>query len=201
MVSAVRKRVDDAPVGAWFRPSELGGNAAEQTLSRLARDPESGLVRAAKGLYFKSAAPDPFFGKQKPAPVEIAKRVADGRGVGPAGGFAAAYLGLTTQVAARPALTVVGRPPAGVGGVDWRVRNNPVRARLNFTEVAVLEVLSLFPYGTEVGWDEVVDRVGELRDRKRINLSRIQSAVAAERRKPALRRHFERLLLDLAARR
>lgn len=199
MVSAVRERVDAAPVGAWFRPSELGGNAAEQALSRLARDPESGLVRAAKGLYFKSAAPDPFFGKQKPAPVEIAKRVADGRGVGPAGAFAAAELGLTTQVAPRPTLTVVGTPPTGVDGVDWRVRRNPARAQLNFTEVAVVEVLSLFPYGTEVGWGEVVDRVGELRSHKKVNLHRIQNVVAAERRKPALRRNFERLLAELAA--
>lgn len=199
MVSAVRERVDEAPVGAWFRPSELGGNAAEQALSRLARDPESALVRAAKGLYYKAAAPDPFFGKHKPAPVEIAKQVADGRGVGPAGAFAAAYLGLTTQVAPRPSLTVVGTPPTGVDGVDWRVRRNPARAQLNFTEVAVVEVLTLFPYGTEVEWGELVDRVGELHSRKRVNLHRIQYVVAKERRKPALRRNFERLLADLTA--
>ena len=199
MVSAVRERVDKAQVGAWFRPSELGGNTAEQTLSRLARDPESELVRATKGLYFKSGVPDPFFGKRKPAPIEIAKRVAAGRGVGPAGAFAAAYLGLTTQVAPRPALTVVGTPPAGVDGVDWQVRKNPARAQLNFAEVAVMEVLTLFPYGSEVEWDEVVDRVVELRNRKKVNLRQIQKAVAAERRKPALRRNFDRLLADLAA--
>lgn len=199
MVSAVRERVEKAPVGAWFRPSELGdGNAAEQALSRIARDPGSAVVRAAKGLYFKSGPPDPFFGKRKPAPIDVAKRVAADRGVGPAGPSAAAYLGLTTQVAPRPVLTVVGTPPKGVEGVEWQVRKNPARAQLNFTEVAVIELLALFPYGTEAEWDEVVSRVTELRDRKRIRISKLAKAVAAESRKPALRRNFGRLLAAMA---
>jgi hypothetical protein len=97
-------------------------------------------------------------------------------------------------------LTIVGTPPTGVEGVDWQVRkNNPARAQLNFTEIAILELLSLFPYGTEAAWGDVVDRVGELRSRKKVDLYRIQKAVAEERRKPVLRRNFERLLADLAA--
>jgi hypothetical protein len=199
MVSAVRQQVDKAQAGSWFRVSELGGgNAAEQALSRLARDPASSVVRAAKGLYFKAGPPDPFFGKRKPAPVEVAKRVAPSQGVGPAEAFASSYLGLTTQVAPRPMLTIVGTPPR-VEGVDWKVRRNPVRALLNFTEVAVLELLALYPYGTEAEWDEVVDRIRELRDTNGIDLGRIQKTVATERRKPVLRRNYERLVADLEA--
>lgn len=199
MVGAVRQQVDEAQAGSWFRVSEIGGgNAGEQALSRLARDPASPVVRAAKGLYFKAGPPDPFFGKRKPAPVEVAKRVAPGQGVGPAEAFASSYLGLTTQVAPRPILTIVGTPPR-VDGVDWKVRRNPARALLSFTEVAVLELLALYPYGTEAEWDEVVGRIRELRDAKRIDLRRIQKVVATERRKPVLRRYYEQLVADLEA--
>lgn len=198
MRSAVRERIERAPEGTWIRPSDLGGgNSVEQALSRLARDPESTLVRAAKGLYFKCGKPDPFFGKRTPPPVDTAVQVARGQGVGPAGPAAAAFLGLTTQVAPKPALTVVGTPPAGVDGVCWEVRKNPLRAQLNFAEVAVVEMLSLFPYGAEADWDEVVSRVSELRSKRKVNLARIGKVVAAERRKPELRRNFERLTADL----
>jgi len=167
-------------------------------LSRLARDPKGPVVRAAKGLYYKSGPADPFFGKRKPSPVEVAVQVARGQGVGPAGSFAAAYLGLSTQVAPRPLLTVVGTPPTGVRSVDWRTRKNPARAQLNFAEVAVVELLTLYPYAVEADWEDVVDRVADLRDRRRINLERIRRVVVSERRKPELRENLEQLLLDLA---
>lgn len=200
MRSVTREQIDQAPIGAWFRPSELGGgNAVEQVLSRLAREPGGPLVRAAKGLYFKSGPADPYFGKRHPSPLQTACEVAKGRGVGPAGASAAAYLGLTTQVAPRPTLTVVGSPPTGVDGVDWQVRNNPARARLSFAEIAVIELLSLYPYGVEAEWDAVVARIAELRAHRKIDLERISTAVDAERRKPALRENLQRLLADVAA--
>ena len=199
MRSAVRERIERAPEGTWFRPSELGGgNSVEQLLSRLARDPQAPIVRAAKGLYFKCGKPDQFFGKRAPSPVEIAVQVARGQGVGPAGPAAAAFLGLTTQVAPRPALTVVGTPPAGVDGVRWEVRKNPLRAQLNYAEVAVVEMLSLFPYGTEADWDEVVRRIEALQAKRTIDLDRISKVVANERRKPQLRRNFDRLVADVS---
>lgn len=198
MTSAVRERVSESPVGAWIRPSEFGGgNAVEQALSRLARDPRGPVVRAAKGLYYKSGPADPTFGKRKPTPIEVAAEVARGQGVGPAGVFAAAYLGLTTQVAPRPILSVAGPAPTGVSGVEWQTRNNAARALLDFAEVAVLEVLSIYPNGVEAEWPEVVARVDGLRDAGRIDLDRIRTAVASERRKPELREHLDRLLADL----
>lgn len=150
MTSAVRERVMKAPSGAWLRPADLGGgNSVEQVLSRLARDPRGPLVRAAKGLYFKSGPADPVFGKRKPSPIEVAAEVAKGEGVGPAGATAAAYLGLTTQVPPRPLLAVVGVAPTGVPGVEWQTRNNVTRAQLGFTEVAVVEFLSTFSRGVD----------------------------------------------------
>ena len=199
MTSSVRAWVENAPVGTWFRPSELGGNAAEQALSRLARDPESQVVRAAKGLYFKSPPPDPMLGKQRPAPVEVAKRVAQGRGVGPAGGYAAAQLELTSQVAPRPTLAIVGRPPRGVDGVRWQTRANPARAQLGFTEVAVVELMALVPSAIEAPWEELVATVARLRDRNAVRLHQIVRVVAVERRKPALQRNLARLRADLPA--
>lgn len=200
MTSRVRERVMKAPMGAWLRPADLGGgNTVEQVLSRLARDPRGPLVRAAKGLYFKSGPADPVFGKRKPSPVEVASEVAKGEGVGPAGATSAAYLGLTTQVSPRPVLAVVGAAPVGVSGVEWQTRNNIARAQLGFAEVAVVELLSIFPHGVEADWSEVVARVADLRERRKINLDRIRAVVAAERRKPELRENFDRLLVDLAA--
>jgi hypothetical protein len=200
MRSAIRERIEKAPEGTWFRPADLGGgNAAEQVLSRLARDPDAPVVRAAKGLYFKCGKPDPFFGKRSPSPVETAVQVARGQGVGPAGPAAAAFLGLTTQVAPTAALTVVGTPPTGVPGVRWEVRKNPLRAQLNFAEVAVVEMLSLFPYGAEADWSEMVERIDAVRTQRKINLERIGRVVASERRKPELRANFERLMADVTA--
>lgn len=202
MVSAVREQIDHAQVGTWFRPADMGGgNATEQALLRLARDPASSVVRAAQGLYFKSGAPDLFFGKRKPAPIEVAKRVAGRRGVGPAGVTAAAYLGLTSQVAPRLVLTIVGTPPAGVSGVSWQVRKNPLRAQLNFTEVAIVELLALFPYGSEAEWGAVVERIAELCERNKVSIHRIKMAVDEERRKPTLKQNLKRLITDLQARR
>lgn len=201
MSTASRERVMEAEFGAWLRPADLGGgNRAEQLLSRLARDPKGPVVRAAKGLYYKSGPADPVFGKRMPLPVEVAAQVAKGQGVGPAGATAAAYLGLTTQVAPRPVLAVVGAAPVGVNGVEWQTRNNGARAQLNFAEVAVVELLSIYPYGVEAEWSEVTDRVAELGRSRRIDLDNIEKVVRTERRKPSLRLNFEKLTTDLASR-
>lgn len=200
MPTAVRDQIDKAPEGTWFRPSDLGGgNSVEQALSRAARDVHGPIVRAAKGLYFKCGEADPFLGKRSPSPVETAVQVARGQGVGPAGPDAAVFLGLTTQVAPTTTLTVVGTPPTGARGVRWVVRKNPMRARLNYAEVAVIEILSLFPFAIEADWDEVADRIAALRTKRKINLKRLGEVVASERRKPQLRANFDRLVSDLSA--
>lgn len=198
VATRLREQVMETELGAWLRPTDLGGgNRAEQVLSRLARDPEGPAVRVAKGLYYRSGPADPNFGKRKPSPVEVAAEVAKGQGVGPAAASAAAFLGLTTQVAPRPALAVAVAAPTGVEGVEWQTRNNVARAQLNFTEVAVVELLSIYPYGVEAEWNEVIERVAELRDARKIDLNSIEKVVLTERRKPSLRDNLELLLTVL----
>lgn len=198
MTTGLRSRIENAPRGTWFRPSDLGGgNGAEQTLSRLARDPQGPIMRAAQGLYYKSGPADPFFGKRRPAPLDTAAELVRGRGVGPAGADAAAFLGLTSQVPPRWRLAVVGSRPADIDGVDWVIRKNPARTTLTMTEVAVVELLSTFPYGVEADWDGVIDRVRDLQENKKVRLDRIGDVVAMERRKPELREKFTRLVTDL----
>lgn len=196
-VRRVREQIDSAPIGAWFRPGALGGNDAEQALSRLARDPSSQLIRAAKGLYQKCAQPDAILGKTPPRPVDVALQVASGRGVGPAGVSAIAHLGLTTQVPPWTSLCVVGQPPVGIRGVEWEARSNPARAQLRYSEVAVVEMLALFPAIVEVDWGTVVRTVARLADAGQVDVHRIAGVVAVERRKPALRENMSRLLFDL----
>jgi hypothetical protein len=65
------------------------------------------------------------------------------------------------------------------------------------TEVAVVELLSTFPYGVEADWDGVIDRVRDLQENKKVRLDRIGDVVAMERRKPQLREKFTRLVTDL----
>jgi hypothetical protein len=197
MKSELRTTIENAPVGSWFSIADCGGRAADQTLSRMARDPKVPLVRAAKGLYYRTDQPDRYLGKRSPSPVETARRVAVGRGVGPAGATAASFLGLTTQVAPIAVLTVSGTPPVGVDGVVWCVRKNPRRADLDFAEVAVVEVLATFPYGVEADWERVVSRISGLVARSEISIARIRDAVRFERRSPTLRSNFTRLEADL----
>lgn len=198
MAGAVRKHIDKAPQGTWFHLSTLGrSNNVEQQFSRLSRDPQGPVIRAAKGLYYKSGPADPFFGKLRPSPVEIALEVARGQGVGPAGTTAVAFLGFTTQVPPRPSLAIVGSAPTGITGVDWQVRRNVARTKLTFAEIAVVELLSIFPVGSEVPWNSIVNRISQLRQSKKVRLDRIQKVVAVERRKPKLQKNFNNLLIDL----
>lgn len=199
VASSVVQEMELLPERSWVRPADFGGgNAVELTLSRAARDPEGLLVRAAKGLYFKSGPADPVFGKRRPRPIEVAVQVAADRGVGPAGGAAAAYFGLTTQVPPFTELTVVGKPPTGVSGVRWSVRNNPLRANLNFSETAVLELLATYPVSVESTWEELTEAVQRKMTAGEIDLTKVVSVARKERRKPGLRQNVERLAADLS---
>ncbi len=198
VANLVLKRMELLPERSWVRPADFGGgNAVELTLSRAARDPEGLVVRAAKGLYFKSGPADPVFGKRRPRPVEVAVQVATDRGVGPAGAAAAAYFGLTTQVPPFTELTVVGKPPTGVSGVRWSVRNNPLRANLNFSETAVLELLTTYPVSVESTWKELTAAVQRKATTGEVDLPKVLNVARKERRKPQLLQNVKQLAADL----
>jgi len=194
----IREKVSELPVGTWIRAENFGGgNATEQSLSRLARDPYSPVVRAAHGLYFISRPGDTFFGKQFPPPLAVAFEYGRGRGVGPCGSSAISYLGLTSQVPPKWAVCVVGSLPNGKSGVDWEVRKNPLRALLNEVEVATLEMLNLYPMGVEVEWSDVIAKIRNLVVRNQIDLTKLADVANAEKRKPRLRVNLHQLLNDI----
>jgi len=195
----VREKIKTLPVGTWIRSDMFGGgNATEQCLSRLARDPYSPVVRAAHGLYFLSRPGDSFFGKQYPPPLATAIEYGRGRGVGPSGTSAVSFLGLTSQVPPRWSVCLVGSTPHRLTGVDWEVRNNPLRAVLNEVEIATLEMLTLFPMGVEVEWGEVVEKIEKLISGNQIDLAKLVRVSKAEKRKPGLQINLNQLLEDLS---
>ena len=103
-----------------------------------------------------------------------------GDGSGPAGISAANALGLSTQIAARPLVAVVGRKPTGLSGVRFTQRSNFERRTLTSSEVALLEVLRVYPAHVEVEWAELVSRVAALIDEGAIRLRAVERAALSE---------------------
>src|ERR1700716_2295524 len=103
----IRKRVDSAAPGTFFRSSDFSGSTAavEAAMSRL---PSAGVLkRVHRGLYWKGVRSR--FGSGRPAALAVGVELAGRRGVGPAGWTASHVLGLTTQVPPSTELTLVGR--------------------------------------------------------------------------------------------
>ncbi|MGH2442409.1 MAG: hypothetical protein ACRDFX_04530 [Chloroflexota bacterium] len=192
---SIRTTIEKAPSGTFFHASQLPGppRAVESELSRLAR---RGLVqRARKGLYWKGRTSR--FGSTRPDPVAVAFEVAGDRGVGYSGVSASYALGLSMQVPPRPELVVVGPPPSGVKGVTFHSRNNLHRRHLRPAEVALLEVLRLWPYGVEMSEEEFATRIQALAREKAIDLDRV--AEAAEHESRTVRERLGALLLSSPA--
>lgn len=187
----IRMTIEKAPPGTFFHASRLPGSprAVESEMSRLAR---RGVVqRVHKGLYWKGRASR--FGNTRPDPATVAFEVASDRGVGFSGVSASYALGLSSQVPPRPEIAVVGPPPSGIKGVTFHSRNNVCRHTLRPTEVALLEVLRAWPYGVEVGEDELATTVQTLARENAIDLDRV--AEAAEHESRMVREHLRPLLL------
>ncbi len=180
-----RSWVEALPARMFFTVHDVPGSArsAESLLSRLASD-DGPIQRVKPGLYWKRPPPTRF-GVARPDPVEAAV-VAGGPGSGPTGWLATNLLGLSTQVPAIPSIAVVSRPPKGIRGVQFTARSNRRRVELSPMEVAVLEALRDYPSYTELPWPEVAARIRRLASEGRIDLARLASVAAGERR-PGLR--------------
>lgn len=189
----VRAKVSRAKPGTLFAVADFEGprGAVETALSRLEHRGE--LRRVRKGLYFKGVRSR--FGSGKPREEDIVYKVCGRKGVGPAGWSAGRVLGLTTQVPARPEFAVLGAAPTGISGVGFHSRKNLARIELNPREIAVLEVLRVWPMAGEASWIELVDRVRELHDEGAINLERLRK-VASRERSPGLRQRMTALASD-----
>lgn len=194
VAGSIRSGVRRARPGTFFDISEFDGSrrAVESAFSRLVAEDDS-LVRVRRGLYWKGVKSR--FGPGRPRAEEVATKVAEGRGIGPAGWSASHALGLSTQVPAVPEFAVVGPPPTGVDGARFHSRRNFARLGLHYDEIALLEILRDWPSRTDSDWSDLERAVTKLVDEGRIRPSRILK-VATSERAPAMRSHLIALFGD-----
>ncbi|MGH8961578.1 MAG: hypothetical protein ACRDWT_10260 [Jatrophihabitantaceae bacterium] len=193
------KILDRIPPGTFVHVDELPGSrgAASSAVSRAHKRGE--LVAIRNGLYFKGAKTR--YGMTRPSSEAIAVEVLGTVGVGPTGHSAARALGLTTQIPAEPSVTVAGPVPTSVPGVKLSKRNNMRRRDLNYTEIALLELLrGDWESTVEGGWPALVSAAANaIRDGK-VQMAALAEVVAAEH-SPAARANLARLTQDLPDRR
>lgn len=169
------------PSRSFFTTHDVPGSAraVESSLSRLA-GPTGPIQRVRQGLYWKKPSTTRF-GTARPDPTDAALAVA-GPGAGLAGASAANALGLSTQVSRQPTIAVVGRPPKGLHGVRFTSRSNPQRITLSQVEVTMLEALRDFPDHSELAWPEARARLRRLVHDGRVDLQKVATVAASERR-------------------
>ena len=195
VAATIRTKLDMARPGSFFRTSDFAGprSAVESHLSRHAAKARD-LLRVRRGLYWKGVASR--FGPGRPGIDDIVRRVTEGCGAGPSAWTASLALGISTQVPATATYAVVGPPPTGIPGAEFRSRRNLARVGLGYLEIALLEVLRDWPAFVEADWPALVARVGALRDAGTIRPARVAKAAAREHR-PALRKRVDALLAGL----
>lgn len=139
------------------------------------------LRRVRRGLYWRGAKTP--LGMAPPPPERLVSELAPGVGVGPAGSTAANVLRLSTQVPRFSETAVPYRPPTDVGAVRFvsrAARTQRRTARLNPTEVAVLEVLDAWPDVVEVPLADAFERLRSILDSPQVRAERIVAAAATE---------------------
>jgi hypothetical protein len=194
---SVREQLAAISVGTFVWSRDLEGPSApvETALARIAREPESPIIRVRKGLYWRTVWTQ--FGPTGPQPSQIAQEIA-GLGGGPAGATAVHDLGLTTQVPGVEFYAVAGRAPRPIRGVRFVSRQYHRRELgLGPLEVAVIEVLKAESALVEAEWSDVVERIRSLVIAGHVRLGVLRLAVEKEhdlgvRRKFAMiEREFE----------
>jgi len=137
-------------------------HAVATELSRLLRAGE--LERVRKGLYWRGRRTK-FGVTGAPAVDAVRKMVPGSEAVGAAGWYATNLLRLSTQVSPVPAVAVTRRVPTGLNSVrlvDRSSRHGRRTARLNETEVTILEALEAWDANVELGGRDALDRFVEL---------------------------------------
>lgn len=192
----VREKVSKAKPGTLFTVDEFEGprGPIETALSRLEKHGD--LRRIRKGLYFKGVRSR--FGAGSPRVEDVVYKICGRRGVGPAGWTASRLLGLSTQVPARYEFAVLGAPPTNIPGVRFLSRTNLARLGLNPFEIAILEILRVWPAYSDATWDEFVKRVAELRDEGAIKPERL-ARVSTREPSPSMRDRMTTLVSELRA--
>jgi predicted transcriptional regulator of viral defense system len=192
--AAVMRSIAQLPEKSFIRVRDLEirigttRHAVEVAMSRLAA---ADVVQSiGRGIYWKGS--HSRTGMQPPSPLEVGIAIG-GAGSGPADVSAVRFLGLTTQVPVAVHIAVPGRAPAPLSGVEFHSRSygRALRA-LRPAEVAVLEVLRLWPSGVEADWSSLRSRVGKL-VRQGIVRCEVISDSLADERTPGARHHWLQL--------
>lgn len=165
----------------FWRPADLTlpPSTAHHLLGGLVARGE--LRRVRRGLYWRGAKTP--LGMSPPPPERLVNELAPGPGVGPAGSSAANILRLSTQVPRVRETAVPHRPPTDAGAVRFVSRGARTRrrsARLNPTEVAVLEVLDAWSEVVEVPPADAFERLAQVLDSPQVCVERLADAAGTE---------------------
>ena len=196
VASSPGKALEALPAGSFVHVERLPGTPAAASSAASRASKRGDLLPIRKGLYFKGTKTN--YGMTRPSSEAVALEVLGTEGVGPTSYSAARALGLTTQVPAKPMLTVAGPVPASVPGVTVSKRNNMRRRTLRYSEIAVLELLrGDWAFTVEGGWPALVAAVHTATRCAEVDLGVLAEAISAEH-SPAARANFTRLTDDLA---
>jgi len=189
--TVVTRRIQRMTDGSFIRVRDLEvqigstRHAIEVIMSRLAA--ANKVESLGRGLYWKGARTRA--GIQRPSASAWGIEVG-GVGSGPCDLSAVRFLGLTTQVPVSEHIAVPGRAPAPLPGIQFHSRSH-TRAihALRPAEVAVLEVLRIWPSGIEENWRTFCVRVSKLIERGAVRPGAITAAINDERT-PLVRRRW-----------
>lgn len=153
--------VESLPVGTWFLAGAVPGKATtvQPVLSKLCGERRFGLVRMARGLYWRGCPEGHELHTYGPFRLDAGAFLHAGAGAGLAKWSALNRLGWTLQCDAKTSVAVCGRrltPFART--LRYHTSHNRRRQRLNWAEVTVLEALSLIDY-TEEPWMDCLEAV------------------------------------------
>lgn len=164
-------RVDDFA----FEP-----HAVTMELARLVRAGE--LERVRRGVYWRGR--QTRFGMVGALPVEAVRElVSDREAVGAAGWYATNLLGLSTQVSPTPVVALTRRAPTGLENVrvvDRSNRSGRRDARLNETEVTVLEALEAWDRYVELDHADALAVFAGILQRDEVRVDRLVRAAPTE---------------------
>jgi hypothetical protein len=180
VADAVRRRVERSDQRFWrVDDFDLPRAAASRELSRLV---DAGKLRhVRRGLYWRGQ--QTLLGMSGPSPDKLVMALVGRDGVGPAEWSAALALGLTTQHPRNSIIAVPTRPPAVEGRIelkDRRGREGRAANKLNWYEVAILEVLGDWSRLVELPREEAVDRLGEWLSSDKVRPAKLARAAKSE---------------------
>lgn len=187
----------------FWRPEDLStiGSTTLHVLADLVGAGE--LRRIRRGLYWRGRTSP--LGMSYPRTDVLVREFAPGPGVGPAGLYAANLLRLSTQVPRRAEIAVPYRAPRNdlsIRFVARPARSGRLRAGLNPTEVALLEVLSSWESVIEIAPADAWQRLLELLASSAARADRLAAAGRTEpgstraRLRELLRAHGQESLAD-----